>query len=415
MVVQDYVPNRMIRSLHAFPHLASSSNFDQNNSRYLASIGLLGTLFFLTFIAAFTAAVCLFRRKAKALDKIAWRILAVSLFLLAIMFATGATVLGWNDARANLHKVQNNLAAVHDLADQFSQGSDLIALAGQEFATDMFAFADECPKFRPIAVAYNASVVDNTEQFKLNTKNLPAQLEDMRPALRKAIRWVTASLAVPLTFLLIVSAIAILGLLACGWRWAFKLGRVTGLAVFMLCGLFVAAEVSASVMGADVCIDARENVLNLALELTNNRTYLTLKYYATCEGISVIQAPLEHVMTNLSDLGTTVENFNCTASKDNLIERIQILQVLLLLLDQEAGCEGIHQFWVRIVHENLCDSIVPGVAWLWIGQYLASLCVIGGLCVTYWVSMSYRLSIVWVAGADETTPLRKKSTEYIVG
>ena len=43
------------------------------------------------------------------------------------------------------------------------------------------------------------------------------------------------------------------------------------LGVFLLCGAFVAAEVSASVMASDVCIDPDNNILSLVRDLTGNR------------------------------------------------------------------------------------------------------------------------------------------------
>ena len=120
-------------------------------------------------------------------------------------------------------------------------------------------------------------------------------------------------------------------------------------------------------------------------------------------------------MTNLTSLSDFIEADDCSASKNELLERISIVQALLFLLFQEADCASINKYWVAIVYSNLCDSVVPGVALLWIGQFLAAVFVALALVAVHQVSLGYRSSYVFAKPlADESTPLHKKSAEYLV-
>ena len=88
--------------------------------------------------------------------------------------------------------------------------------------SELFSFAALCPDVQDTARVFNSSLLSNLYQFKENTKNLPSQLDRMRPALRKARKWTSASLAVPWSLLLLMSVFGVASVTVCGFATMYK-------------------------------------------------------------------------------------------------------------------------------------------------------------------------------------------------
>eukprot|EP00299_Pterocystis_sp_00344_P012178 c5807_g1_i1.p1 GENE.c5807_g1_i1~~c5807_g1_i1.p1 ORF type:complete len:460 (-),score=99.26 c5807_g1_i1:53-1402(-) len=406
-----YDPNPVVRALHNFVHITSSNKFDQSSEHYRASVICLGALFFsaaLVLMAAIIRSIWFQPLRSKRITRHHWRMSAIFLFLASGSIVAAASIEGWAVAIKGVHGSRSELKNLLAIAEQLKSGGDFLVLGTDELWGEVDKQLPICPDIAPYIQPLNDSLTPLVQEFQQDTAAFPHDVDRMIKAFDRTDSALQFGLAAPLMLIVIACASGFLAV-ACNITAFMRFSHILGLGVVFVTGLVVTAEVMFSVATADLCANADVNAVELIRQVMSNETYLAAKYCATCEKPNQILAPLppaESLMEGF--VGTVYSVDNCTdLARDELAERAGTLYALMKVIEKRDNCTQLHLIWDALLHDNFCDHVVPGVAFLWIFQGLCILVLVLAIIFGHAVTVSYRHSIAFSfrARGQESAPL----------
>eukprot|EP00301_Raphidiophrys_heterophryoidea_P018198 c31_g1_i1.p1 GENE.c31_g1_i1~~c31_g1_i1.p1 ORF type:complete len:460 (-),score=78.90 c31_g1_i1:218-1597(-) len=423
-----YEPNGMVDFLHHFPHIASSSNFDQQSSKYVASISLITVFFFLVFcgLIAYLCNVFYFRSPRKsffrAIERNNVRASIVVLCALIITASGLGSGFGWRMSVNGLDGMLDDIDTMHTLSNNMLLAGESVVLGAQQLLTALDDEIPGCPDLAPIAASFNQTFLATALEYEDDTHALPDLLEDAKPKIHQGIRYVKACLLVPLLFSVVVSLFDIASTFSSS-ETVNRASRRVVIGAIVICGLVVCSQVAVTVLAGDFCDNPDVNAVNLIADTSgfNSTTHLTAQYYAFCEIDNPTSLKLIDMQSQLLDLKAQINTLNCTSVKNprgTVMMRINICYSLAVGIMTLTQCSALHPVWVSLVETHFCDDTVVGIAWLWMDQMFCVIVMVGISLLCHNLMLSYRRSLAFSSKSvhrpvfDENTPLTTKSDGF---
>eukprot|EP00299_Pterocystis_sp_00344_P016351 c8204_g1_i1.p1 GENE.c8204_g1_i1~~c8204_g1_i1.p1 ORF type:complete len:424 (+),score=75.07 c8204_g1_i1:34-1305(+) len=398
-------PNEMVRVLHDLAHVASSNEFDASSRNYWISIGCLGAIAFITFsllLAIVVKFAWIQPMKSKRITRHKMRVCSISMFVLTGLLACGACLEGWDIAVHGVNGITDGLGDVCDVAEMFQTAGSAVDNGVVAMNNQIYYLQSQCPELSeiilecPIVKSLSQNFSDNSVGFT----------HDMKTALRiteASRQWVIVGLAVPVA---IIGIVCFIGLFSASFNSlrTNRLSQVLAVLCVLICALVVSSEIMASVTGGDLCYQANNNTLGLINDILDHDSYEIAEYYSTCVGTNTILQPLSNIQHIISPWLTEISRFeNCsTRNRDIISTRVSYVLGIITTVQKSDDCQALKDIWNSLVHTNLCDRLVPGVAWLWIIQLICVTMMVGAITCSSAVSASFRSSLT---RCDERTHL----------
>merc|ERR1711988_12154 len=163
-----------------------------------------------------------------------------------------------------------------------------------------------------------------------------------------------------------------------------------------------AALLGVSVVLGDFCYNGPANSTLALLPAGTDQSLVDMaKYYTTCQGTDPFLAGLNGAGLAVSTLQENKAHhlFSGCSDQTKIDDIITMLSTVTVpsldVIIDKARCEQINDFYVQIVHENVCEEFVQGITELWIVLAAAGFVLLIAFIVFPFVTFM---------GADEEIP-----------
>jgi hypothetical protein len=276
MVSSEYDPNEIVRALHGFAHFSSSNKFDILSKGYQISVGLLGGLFTLVLLSLavfFMQIMWCSPIRPRNVTRYKWRFTSLAFSLLGMVGVALGILMGWQQVSSGMEDVSSAMAGIQGIANEFRTGGVLLKLSCNELLDEMNHenIVAECPSITQISDSFAEFFVPLTSDFETTTSKFPTDILNLRDGkvavASTVLDWLIA-------FPIMLGGGLIIGVLSalCNLSQLTQCTKITVFLSLLLGSIVLGAQISSSVAGSDLCVDANNNTISLVNHLFDNTT-----------------------------------------------------------------------------------------------------------------------------------------------
>lgn len=416
--VEPYLESPWVKAMGifapSFPAPGSSESSEAFRHFALACAGGATVLALTGAIAAvgvLLRSCCCFGRRAQRVQPSVKPLTCAGFMTLALTFAGmfAYLLVGHKGVDLTMDSVGR---AVSDVSSAAEQGRTLSAL-GEEASVALNSTIPKCKgSAQPFLQQFQKQLETYRElvgQYNNDMQDIPEQLRHLHSSLNEVSELGMYSLVAPLALVLLCCFAIVL--VACATRSTRGSGRCSNCCIrslgpvlfapaILIVGAATAVEFGFGLAFASFCKDADTNALTYLQHFGGNVTYNVSRYYISDVGTNPLLDQLHeanettlrlqmavnqfggHVVDVCPDAGLAVKNISAT---------LEAVHAPLSQVDHLLSPAHVYPLYKMAVHEDACQTVVSGLAWLVLFQY-----VVGIVCLPTLTCMADKFLERWV-------------------
>lgn len=331
---------------------------------------------------------CCVKQSARSASRAPSRCPSACAGVIALFLLGAGVVVYWQTGSKALDTAQQELArAAADAAKAVFEG-DRMQDQGTSILSNLDDIPSECPEVvrsqaEQLIKPIREQVVDYNQQvakFQTLVKPVPGQIKDVQNTGAKIASAAGAALLVPLTLVLLCSAAIILIVAApqcmrrCTGCCLGALAPLVMMPTVVVVTVAAAVQLDLGIVTSSFCKDVDSNSLAYIQSIagSNSATYELSRYYIEGTGTNPLLEQLNSSDRELAQVDDTMNKFGKQVAmfcpkwkglpelKDGISTAQESLQTGFSLLSPQ----NIYPYYNSAVRQNLCQTVVIGLAWL---------------------------------------------------